>query len=117
MSNLKDLLAQKAALDRQIEETRRRERADAIGRIKALMAEYGLTMADLQPASPGKSAKGAKPARSAKAVKAPKAGSGRKVAPKFRDAASGATWSGRGLQPRWLREALAAGRKLEEFKL
>ncbi len=111
MSNLKDLLAQKAALDKQIEDTRRRERADAIARIKSLMAEYGLTMADLQPSSPGKSAKGPKPSR------APKAPSGRKVAPKYRDAATGATWSGRGLQPKWLREALAAGRRIEEFKL
>jgi DNA-binding protein H-NS len=38
-----------------------------------------------------------------------------KVAPKYRDAASGNTWTGRGLQPRWLRDALASGRKLSEF--
>lgn len=39
---------------------------------------------------------------------------GRKVAVKFRDA-RGNTWTGRGSQPRWLREELAAGGKLDDF--
>ena len=39
---------------------------------------------------------------------------GRKVAAKFRDR-SGNTWAGRGAQPRWLREKLKAGAKLEDF--
>jgi len=39
---------------------------------------------------------------------------GSKVAAKFRDA-DGNTWAGRGKRPVWLREALAAGRTLEEF--
>ena len=40
---------------------------------------------------------------------------GRKVAAKYRDSATGNSWSGRGLQPNWLKAALASGRKLEEF--
>mgnify|MGYP003348263748 CR=1 FL=1 len=45
--SLKDLLAQRAALEQQISETQERERADAIGKVKSLMQEYGLTVADL----------------------------------------------------------------------
>ena len=40
---------------------------------------------------------------------------GRKVAPKYRDPKSGATWAGRGAQPVWLREKLKAGAKLDNF--
>ena len=39
---------------------------------------------------------------------------GRKVPVKYRDR-SGNTWAGRGAQPRWLREKLKAGAKLEDF--
>ena len=39
---------------------------------------------------------------------------GRKVPVKYRDR-PGNTWAGRGAQPRWLREKLKAGAKLEDF--
>jgi DNA-binding protein H-NS len=39
---------------------------------------------------------------------------GRKVPVKYRDK-EGNTWAGRGAQPRWLREKLKAGAKLENF--
>jgi DNA-binding protein H-NS len=39
---------------------------------------------------------------------------GRKATVKYRDR-SGNTWAGRGAQPRWLREKLKAGAKLENF--
>jgi len=39
MSSLKDLLAQRAALDQQISETKERERADAIAKVRSLMAD------------------------------------------------------------------------------
>jgi len=97
MPNLTDLLAQKAALEKQIAQTQRDERQKAISQIKTLMAEYGLVAADLN----------ARPAKQARA--------GAKVAAKYRNKASGETWSGRGLQPRWLKAALAAGKKLTDF--
>ena len=100
---LKDLLAQRAALEQQIIEARRAERAEAIARIRALMSEYGLTIADLQ-AGGGRAGS-----------KATSGTAGSKVPPKYVDRASGHTWSGRGLQPRWLKEALASGRQLAEF--
>lgn len=34
---------------------------------------------------------------------------------KYRNPATGDTWSGRGLQPRWLKQALAEGRQLADF--
>ena len=101
MSNLKDLLAQKAAIERQIEEAARTERADAIAKVKSLMAEHGVSLADLSARS---AAKGARPG-------------GSKVAAKYRNAATGDSWTGRGLRPNWLKAALAAGKKLEDFAL
>ena len=101
MATLKDLLAQKAAIEKQIEETARSERSDAIAKVKALMAEYGLGISDLGGRNP------AKPARK----------SGSKVPPKYRNAATGESWSGRGLRPNWLKAALAGGKKLEDFAL
>jgi DNA-binding protein H-NS len=98
MSELKGLLAKKAALEKQIAQAQRDERAGAIAQIKSLMAEHGLTVADL-----GK--------RSGK----PASKSGGKVAAKYRNKATGETWSGRGLQPRWLKAALASGKKLGDF--
>jgi DNA-binding protein H-NS len=40
---------------------------------------------------------------------------GRKVTPKYRDPATGETWAGRGLRPRWLVARLKGGKKLEDF--
>lgn len=101
--NLADLLAQRAALEKQIVETQRAERTQAIAQIRELMAQYGLGLADI----------------GAKAVAGSKSGQGRKstnkVAAKYRDQATGQTWSGRGLQPNWLKAALATGRSLSDF--
>ena len=47
MAKLTDLLAQKATLEKQIADAQREERSGAIAQIKALMAEHGLTAADL----------------------------------------------------------------------
>ncbi|MEO5881613.1 MAG: H-NS histone family protein [Caldimonas sp.] len=99
MATLKDLLAQKEALEQQIEQTKKHERGDAVNKVRALMAEYGLTVADLG----GKAA-----------PKARSGGTG-KVAAKYRNASTGDSWSGRGLQPRWLKAALASGKKLGDF--
>jgi DNA-binding protein H-NS len=49
------------------------------------------------------------------AVYGKKSLAGRKVAPKYRDPQSKATWAGRGGMPGWMREALKSGRKREDF--
>ena len=51
------------------------------------------------------------------AVEASADGSTKKVAAKYRDPASGNTWTGRGLQPKWVQAAVAAGKKLEDFAI
>jgi DNA-binding protein H-NS len=110
MPKLTDLLAQKAALDKKIAEAQRAERSQAIQRVRELMAQYGLTLADLgKPGPTGAPKSIAKAGRKGKPLG--------KVAPKYRDSATGDTWSGRGLKPKWLVAALAAGRTLDEFKL
>ncbi|MDO9075102.1 MAG: H-NS histone family protein [Rubrivivax sp.] len=98
--NLSDLLAQKAALEKQIASVQREQRGEAVNQVKALMAEYGLTLADI----------GSKPAAAPK-----KAAS--KVAAKYRNPATGDTWSGRGLKPKWLTAALSGGASLADFAL
>jgi DNA-binding protein H-NS len=99
MSSLQELLAQKAEIDRQISDARRQERNEAISKVRALMAEHGLTAADLV----------------AKAPSARASTSGRKVAAKYRDPVSGQTWTGRGLKPKWLAAALESGKQLSDF--
>ena len=47
MSSLQELLAQKAEIDRAISDARRQERSDAVAKVRALMAEHGLTATDL----------------------------------------------------------------------
>lgn len=38
-----------------------------------------------------------------------------RIAAKYRNSATGETWSGRGLQPKWLKAAIAFGAKLDDF--
>lgn len=109
MSSYQDLLAQKAALEKQAQEldkaladARRAERAGVIAQIKSLMVEHQLSVEDLA-GKPGKVAASGT--------------TGRKVAPKYRNTATGETWTGRGLQPKWVQAAVAAGKKLEDFAI
>jgi DNA-binding protein H-NS len=99
LATLKELLAQKEAIEQQIEQTKKSERGAAVNKVRAMMAEYGLTVADLGGKSAGKA----------------KSGGTGKVPAKYRNASTGESWSGRGLQPRWLKAALASGKKLTDF--
>jgi DNA-binding protein H-NS len=103
VSTLQELLAQKANLEKQIAETQRHERAEAIAKVKTLMAEYGLSSTDIVGKAP--------------TTHRSTANTGKKVAPKFRNPDTGETWTGRGLQPNWLKGALASGKKLTDFAL
>ena len=101
MTSLQELLAQRAEIEKKIADAQREERSAAIAKVKALMAEFGLTAADI----------------AGKTVVPRTKAAGSKVAPKYRDGSTGETWSGRGLQPKWLKAALEAGRKLDDFAL
>ena len=52
MASLQELLAQKEALEREIELTKKQERNAAVNKVRALMAEYGLSAADLTARKP-----------------------------------------------------------------
>lgn len=45
----------------------------------------------------------------------PGKGRGGKVKPKYRNPATGETWTGRGKRPRWFAAAMAAGKKEKDF--
>ena len=83
----KALLEQRAALDAQIAEAKQKESAAAIQKARELVNEYGLTSEDVFG---GKKARGG--------------AKGTTVAPKYRDPATGATWSGRGKPPTWIKD-------------
>ena len=86
---LKTLVEQHAALEQQIKEVKQASRKDAINAIKEQMELHGITAEDL--ANKGKKADGTV----------------RKVAPKYQDPVSGATWAGRGKSPSWFNEVTA----------
>lgn len=85
MASYKELLARRQALDAQIEALRKSESHDALATVRQLIAEFGLTQADVFPAGRAKS-----PLK------------GNTVAPKYRDPQTGATWTGRGKPPLWI---------------
>ncbi|MDB5825046.1 MAG: histone [Herminiimonas sp.] len=86
MATYAELQAQIKALQQKAEQVHKDEMSGAIADIKAKMQEYGITLADLNGAG---------------ATKLRKTES-KPVAPKYRDDATGTTWSGRGKQPKWL---------------
>ena len=86
MATYKELLKQQEALTQQIEEARKKEIADAVAQVRALVSDYGLTQQDVFPS-------GRKSGKSTTGVKVP---------PKYRDPATGQTWTGRGKAPKWI---------------
>ena len=86
MPSYKELVAQRAELEKQIIKARAEEFSEVVDKIKKLMADYGITPADL---GLGSSAKKARQRR-------------RVIKPKYRDPQTGAEWSGRGKPPKWI---------------
>lgn len=74
-----------AELENLAENARKNEIAKAKEQVTAIMREYGLTIADLGGATKVKTVK----------TRAP-------VPTKYRDDATGQTWTGRGRAPKWL---------------
>lgn len=92
-------------LQREAEVLRSSEVNGVIDRIKVAIAHYGLTAAQL---GLGTSTTVARPKNAGKS--AGKAGA------KFSDG-NGNAWAGRGPRPLWLRNALTAGRSIDEFRV
>ncbi len=87
MATVAELIKQKEALEQQIAAAREAEIADAVAKVKALVEAHNLTAKDIFG--------GAKRGRKAK--------SGGSVAIKYKDPLSGATWTGRGREPVWIK--------------
>ncbi|CAN7663671.1 H-NS histone family protein [Acidovorax sp. LjRoot129] len=85
---LKDLYAQRAELDTAISQARKKASEEALRKVHELVAEFGFTAQQVFPWKP--------------LVK--------KVAEKYRDEKTGATWTGRGRAPAWI-----AGKNREDF--
>ncbi|QPS09602.1 H-NS histone family protein [Delftia acidovorans] len=83
MTDYQTLLAQKAQLEAQIATAQAEAKAKAVTEARALIQEHGLTAADVFTAQ-GKKPKGSV------------------GAPKYRDPATGVTWTGRGKPPNWI---------------
>jgi len=98
MATYKELKAQAEALLKQAETARRAEISAVVAEIQARMREYGITIDDLKGGAKKSKSRGA-------------------VAAKYRNPATGDSWSGRGRAPRWLSDAIAGGRSKEEFKV
>ncbi len=96
MPSYKELLAHREALDQKIAEARQSELSEAISRVRGMIQEFGLTQEDVF----------AKPGRKTSAT------AGTKVAARYRDPATGSTWTGRGKPPKWI-----AGQDREKFAI
>lgn len=85
MSTYKELLAQREELERQIASARQTEVSTALAQVRELVEQFGLTAEDIF-----------------NSPRAPRVSKGSTVAPKYRNPATGETWTGRGKAPRWI---------------
>jgi DNA-binding protein H-NS len=86
-----ELQAKIADLQAQAARVKEEEKEQAIGMARTMISAYGITAKDLGLD------------KMVKAKSGPKVGN--KIAAKYRDPQSGATWSGRGKTPRWINGA------------
>lgn len=107
--SVKELKAQIAALQAQVEAVRIKEISEAVAQIQALITEHELTIDHIFPSYKSKP-QAQKEASSFSAEKTEKT----KVPPKYHHP-SGKYWSGRGVMPVVFKEAIVAGAKIEDF--
>ena len=102
----KQIQKQIQALQRQAEKLRDQEIEGVVGRIKVAITHYGLTAEQL--------GFGSGPVKGRSQMPHTQGASKSTSSAKYSDG-QGNEWLGRGPRPHWLRDALAAGRSLEEF--
>ncbi len=100
MATYQEIVQKISELQKQAEEIKAREQAAVIADIREKIEQYGLTADDL--------------GFGGKAPAGKKATASRKVPVRYRDSA-GNTWTGRGKRPGWLTQAIASGKKVEDF--
>jgi DNA-binding protein H-NS len=100
MTSYSELMAQAQALMAQAEQARKNELASVVADIKAKMKQYGITVADL----------GGAPAR--------KPGKSKSTAAAKYRGPNGELWAGGpGRKPEWVRNAMAEGKNIEDFRI
>jgi DNA-binding protein H-NS len=122
--SLADIQAEITKLKKEADKIRSVEIKEVVAKIRKAIAHYGLTPQELFGKGARASAKadsGKAKGTAAKKGRVAKADKGKAKAPskapavvRYKDEA-GNTWVGRGKRPQWLRDALAAGKKLEDF--
>lgn len=117
MKTYKDILAEINRLQKIAAKQKHAEKHAIIAEIKKKMNDFEITLDDLRTTKPAKVPAHKIPAGKVvkKATKASRIDKRSSVAPKFRDPESGATWSGRGLAPKWLLSYEKAGRTRADF--
>ena len=85
-TSYKELMAQREALEQQIQAARKAELAEAVSKVRSIVEEYSLTAEDVFAPVRGRR----------------KNSSGQKVEAKYRNPATGDTWTGRGKAPKWI---------------
>jgi DNA-binding protein H-NS len=107
----KQIQKQIETLQRQAEKLRNQEVEGVVGRIKVAITHYGLTAEQL-----GFGTGSAKGKLLVSRTRAPSKAKKLSASAKYADG-QGNEWLGRGPRPHWLRDALAAGKTLEEFAI
>jgi DNA-binding protein H-NS len=97
MTTLESMQAKIKKLEQQAEALIAKQSSGVIGKIHKLMAEHGLTAADIEGHAGGKGR--------TKKVGAKTVSKGGTAAVKYRDPKSGATWTGHGRAPQWIASA------------
>ncbi|MDH1293812.1 H-NS histone family protein [Comamonas terrigena] len=90
MSTYKKLLQQIIELDAQIAEAHTREKSRAVTQARELVQQFGLTVNDVF---------GKYTSSGTRTITA----QGSTATPKYRDPVTGATWTGRGREPLWIK--------------
>lgn len=97
---LDELKKHREDVEKAIADYETRQRADALKAMEAAAKEFGYSVDELV------------------GVKGKSKPKGPKAAPKFRHPENPEmTWTGRGPQPKWLKEQLAAGKSKEDFAI
>lgn len=98
--DLKDLKALQKDVAKAIDQYAAKQRQAALEAVEALVRERGFSsLAELTGNAPAKKSRGTQP-------------------PKYRHPDNPSlTWSGRGRQPAWLKDALDAGKSREDFRI
>jgi DNA-binding protein H-NS len=97
MTTYSELQKQIATLQEKAEKQRIAELESVINDIKSKISEYNITAKDLGFTTRSKKVKSTEP-----------------VPPKYKNK-KGDTWTGRGRQPTWIKDAIASGKSIDTF--